>query len=92
MADLPKDRVLRLTRTYSYEVSGDSAQEEPFTGLIDRHHCHPNEHQDRGITLAILRSNNYWIIAGNSVGKKYVWKSVTCRKLNDALSKSKMAD
>lgn len=55
--------------------------------------CHEVvKHGGRGLTLNEVRSKGFWIIAGNSVVRNYIYKCVTCRVLRGRAADQKMAD
>ena len=60
--------------------------------LIARWFHHRVQHGGRGLTLNEIRSNGYWIIAGNSLIRHLIYKCVTCRALRGKAAEQKMSD
>ena len=55
--------------------------------------CHENvAHGGRGITLNILRQNEFWILSANIVVREMIFRYVNCRKLRGKFGVKKMAD
>ena len=55
--------------------------------------CHVSvKHGGRSLTLNEVRSNGFWIIAGNSVVRSIIHKCVTCRGLRGSTANQKMSD
>ena len=62
------------------------------TDLVVRHFHARAQHQGRGITMNLIRSNGYWIINCNSIVSNHISKCVICRKLRSSAQVQKMAD
>ena len=63
-----------------------------ITTLIIRHFHEKVFHQGRGLTLATLRVNGYWIINANSRVRYYIQQCVICKKLRGSPVQQEMAD
>ena len=60
--------------------------------LIVRWYHYRIEHGGRSATLNEIRSNGYWIVKGNAMVRRVIFKCVNCRRLRGRVAEQKMSD
>ena len=63
-----------------------------ITMLILKYFHERTRHQGKGMTLNVIRSNQFWVINGSSVVASVISSCVKCQKLRGAVQEQRMSD
>ena len=62
------------------------------TMLIVKHFHESTRHQGKGMTLNVIRSNEFWVVRGSSTVTSAISSCVNCQKLHGAVQEQRMSD